>query len=146
MIHRVSFLIYKQSYKFNLTYYLKYLPKDTELTKKVTTLDGLSKPAAKNYVNKLLSKYTKGMFSDEYWNGVENIWKALHDENVDFTVSKSDYHHDEKGVPTSKTWKFQINFNDNREKPVILYGIVTAAGAGTVSEPLSKYDLVAYVS
>jgi len=74
-------------------------------------LDGLSKPAAKNYVNKLLSKYTKGMFSDEYWNGVENIWKALHDENVDFTVSKSDYHHDEKGVPTSKTWKFQMFLN-----------------------------------
>jgi len=113
---------------------------------KLDSLYGMSKLAAKNFINKILSKHTKSIFHDENWEGVNNIFRALHDENINYAVNKSEYHHDDKGNPSSKIWKFLINFYDNREKEITLYGVITASGVGSVSDPLSSYDLVAYVS
>jgi hypothetical protein len=61
-------------------------------------------------------------------------------------MTGNQYLHNEQGVPNGKTWKFTIKFENNNRREMTLYGIVTASGAGTVADPLSRYDLVAYVS
>jgi len=50
------------------------------------------------------------------------------------------------GVDVRKVWTFEIEFINARGKRDTLYGVLTAAGAGSVQEPLSKYDVTAYVS
>ena len=48
------------------------------------------------------------------------------------------------GNPNAKTWYVQVDYNDKRGRPQSIYGRVRAAGAGTVEDPLSRYDIVAY--
>jgi len=49
-------------------------------------------------------------------------------------------------VPMRKIWQFEIPFTSERGRKGTLYGRVVAAGAGSVEEPLDKYDVTAYVS
>ena len=46
-----------------------------------------------------------------------------------------------------KIWNIEINFTNNKGRPTKLHGTVTAAGAGagTREDPLSRYDITAYV-
>lgn len=109
-------------------------------------LDGMNKAKAARLVNNLMSPLTKGFFRDEDWSNVNKIWKALTQEGIDFTITKTEYLQDRNGIPNAKVWSFQIEFLNERSKPTILYGVVTASGAGSVENPLDRYDLVAYVS
>lgn len=111
-----------------------------------TSLDGMSKDTAKRHVNQLLAHYTKGLFSDDSWKPVNDIWSALTSAQIDWTLKDNKYLHNERGLPTGKTWSFDIKFINKTGRPAVLYGVVTASGAGTVEDPLGKYDLVAYVS
>jgi len=58
------------------------------------------------------------------------------------TIQNTKYGQDEKGTPCQKVWHFEISMGVDK-KP--LYGILTAHGAGTVEEPLKRYDISAYV-
>jgi hypothetical protein len=111
-----------------------------------TSLDGMSKDTAKRHVNQLLAHYTKGLFSDESWKPINDIWKALTSAQIDWTLMDNKYLHNESGRPSGKTWSFNIKFITNKGRPAVLYGVVTASGAGSVEDPLEKYDLVAYMS
>ena len=108
-------------------------------------LDGMSKQRAKNIVNKLLQRHTRGFFTDNLWVPVHNIWKELDKSHIHYDIEKSDYQKDRNGTPISKTWKFKIDFENDRGRQNTLWGVVVASGAGTVTDPLSRYDLVAYV-
>jgi hypothetical protein len=44
-------------------------------------------------------------------------------------------------VPVRKIWKFEVKFVNNRDKDDVLYGRITAAGAGSVEDPLERYDV-----
>ena len=44
-------------------------------------------------------------------------------------------------VPVRKIWTFEVKFVNNRDKDDILYGRITAAGAGSVEDPLDRYDV-----
>ena len=109
-------------------------------------LDGKSKQQAKRVVNKLLYRLSKGIYSDDNWAGVNRVWKEFEHMGLDWDISGSKYTHNEDGVPTGKTWTFEITFIDNKGKKRVLPGILTAAGAGSVEDPLDKYDITAYVS
>jgi hypothetical protein len=111
-----------------------------------TSLDGMNRRQASRKVNEILSRHTKGFFTDESWVPVNAIWKDLTDEGIDWTLENTKYDHDRDNVPTSKTWKFKVDFQNERGRPTTMYGVVVAAGAGSVQDPLSRYDLVAYVS
>lgn len=111
-----------------------------------TSLDGMSKDVAKRQVGLLMRKFTNGLFRDQYWAPVNAIFKALSSAQIDWTLTKSEYRKDSSGVPTSKEWLFTIDFVNKRGKLDKLYGVIVASGAGSVSDPLGVYDLVAYVS
>ena len=112
---------------------------------RATSLDGMNRKKAANRVNTILAANTKGFFSDESWEGVNKVWQALTDAGIDWTMLSSSYYHNSEGVPSGKTWKFNIDFLNDKSKPAILYGIMTASGAGSVVNPLERYDLTAYV-
>lgn len=113
----------------------------------VSLLDGVSKQKAARFVNEIISRHTRGLFKDESWEAVNVIWKDLADRNVAYTITSSEYVKDHfSGMPTAKIWKFTIEFTNDKGRPTTLYGVITASGAGSVSDPLEKYDLVGYVS
>lgn len=110
-------------------------------------LSGLTKRAAINKIYKITSKLTKGIFKDSDWHNVNKIFAVLEEVGI-HCVSTNVYYGKQQFSnefpPTQKTWEFQIHFlNDkNKGKPTILYGYLKAMGAGSVQEPLDKYDMV----
>jgi len=114
----------------------------------VANLQGMKKPQAVKFVNGLLSRHTKGFFSDQDWGEIRRrVWDVLDAEGIEYVVTKSEYINkdNQTGMPTGKQWRFEISFQNDKGKPTVLYGTVTASGAGSVDDPLSRYDIVAYV-
>ena len=111
-------------------------------------LDGKSNQQAKVIVNRKIipQDKIKGFFSDDSWQGVQQIWNAFSEAGLDWNLNGSDYYPTNEGQPMGgKIWKIEINFTNNKGKLTTLYGTVTAAGAGTREDPLSRYDITAYV-
>ena len=111
------------------------------------SLDGMNKQRAKRNVNSILQKMTpNGIVRDNDWRNVTVLFKALTEAAIDWDLTKTFYDKDREGRPNSKTWKFEVNFTNNRGRNTTLYGVVVASGAGSVEDPLDAYDIVAYVS
>ena len=114
-------------------------------------LDGKSNQQARTIVNKLIP-YDKisGFYNDKDWSNVNQIFKIFNQHGLDWQIISSDYYQDHNNptsqTPVGKKWKFEISFNNNKGKLTKLYGTVVAAGAGTVEDPLSKYDITIQVS
>ena len=102
-----------------------------------------SRQTIKNRINATLRDSSKGIFKDESWKGVIDVWQALREKGFEPEVMGSEYQQDEKGNLISKTWKFQI-IVEGYNKP--FFGVLVAAGCGTVADPLAKYDIAVYVS
>ena len=110
-------------------------------------LDGKSAKQARAIVSKIIPyDKIKGFFSDEDWSGIKQIWDAFNRYSLNWQITKADYRKDNSGtndrMPTSKRWSFEIDFTNDKGKPTKLYGQAIASGAGTVQDPLSKYDIV----
>jgi len=120
--------------------------KRIKVAEEISAINEMSKQRAKTYVNKLMDKHSKGIFSDEYWSPVQNIFKDLSEANIDYVVDKAEYKKDDKGIPTSKRWNLTINFTDKNGKDQKLTALIIASGAGSVEDPLDKYDVVAYAN
>jgi hypothetical protein len=112
----------------------------------VNALDGMKKVKAARIVNDLMGRYTKGFFSDEDWHPVNKIWEELRENNIPYELKSADYRQREDGTPIAKVWKFEVKFLNENNKPAILYGYITASGAGSVSSPMDRYDLVTTIS
>lgn len=98
------------------------------------------KKTAKNRINTILSQSTKGLFSDDSWIPVNNTWKALREAGFEVDVQSTRYGQDDKGNPKEKVWLITVSGHG-----FSFPGILTAHGAGTVADPLSMYDISAYV-
>ena len=120
--------------------------KRIKIAEEISKINGMSKQRAKTYINKLMDKYSKGFFSDEFWSPIQNIYKALSEDNIDYAIDKAEYTKDDMGVPIAKRWNFTVSFINDKGKEQKLTGLIVASGAGSVEEPLDKYDVVAYVS
>jgi len=115
---------------------------------KPNPLDGKSNQQARVIINRKIipQEAIKGFFSDESWQGVQQIWNAFSEAGLDWNIMGSDYYPTNDGHPMGgKIWKIEINFTNNKGKFTTLHGTVTAAGAGTTEDPLSRYDITAYV-
>ena len=100
----------------------------------------------RNKINKATGAVSKGIFSDEYWKGHKQVYNALvkicDELSLEVELQKSEYRQDQYSkVPNSKIWIYRV-YNDEMEG----WFNITASGAGTVEDPLSKYDIVAYIS
>lgn len=106
-------------------------------------VDGLSKQKLKTLINKeTKSCWYNKVYKDQFWQGPQCIWDTFDGLNLNWTLTKTQYRHDEKSIPDGKEWYFDIHWTDNKDKFKKLSGHLTAAGCGTVADPLSRYDLV----
>jgi hypothetical protein len=111
--------------------------------------DGLSKARLKTLLYKETKKCTYNkLYKDSGWNGPQCIWDTFNDLNLNWHITKSEYHTEKNPaksmtfqMPVRKEWQFEIQWDSNKGRPMKLGGHVTAAGAGSVDDPLSKYDV-----
>lgn len=102
----------------------------------------------KKAINKAICGAAPGFYTDEYWNGknlvTEALEKACIEMGLTWEITYSAYGvWDNLNEPTRKQWGFKVvDEANNRES----YGIIVAAGAGTVKDPMSRYDICAYIS
>lgn len=101
----------------------------------------MTRQTIKNKINATLHETTKGLFSDENWVPVHAAFRKLEEMGWTPQLTGARYGHDANGNPDQKVWTFEIACGN---KPI--YGIITAHGAGTVTDPLCCYDVSAYVS
>ena len=110
-------------------------------------LDGMDRRAGMNLINKVIqSAKLNGIFHDDHWEPVQRIWSAMTKAGFDWNLEKNWYDKDKEGNPSAKTWTFQVEWKDKAGKTQVAHGRVVASGAGSVKEPLDRYDVVAYVS
>ena len=114
-------------------------------------IDGKDKETAKRYIYKKITPLTKGIFKDDSWEGVNKIWKEFEKMNLQWNTTKATYTHAKDGsigwnTPTGKIWNFEIEFHDKQGKIKKIYGSLHAAGAGSVEDPLDRYDITVVLS
>jgi hypothetical protein len=109
-------------------------------------LNGMNNREARKFVSQLLHRHTKGFFKDEYWQPVTATFKELSRHGVDYVVTETQYYQDDRGNPSSKVWRFEVEFVNDKGRMTKLYGTITAAGAGTVQDLLSRYDVTAVIN
>jgi hypothetical protein len=98
----------------------------------------ISKQSLKNKIYRVITPLTQGFFHDQSWENVRKVWDALTHMGLDWNTTDSQYLGD---PPSSKRWKFEIRFINNRNRPDTLYGTIIASGAGNTDDILGRYDL-----
>lgn len=103
-----------------------------------------------NQIHTKIGPMSKGIFSDTDWGAVRRVWEEIKAMGLDLTVMDNAYQHDNNPVPnpmpTSKTWTFIIKFVNQKGNPDTIHGRLVASGAGTVAEPMSRYDITVMMS
>lgn len=130
------------------------------------SIDGMSKRQAATFINKIFRPHMRGIYRDAYWKPVHAMFKAMRDNDIDYYIESAEYSVSPSfrksfpaiGTPAremmglrdipndNKTWKFIVKFENNNGKDNKLYGTIVASGAGSIEDPLEKYDVVGYVS
>lgn len=119
----------------------------SRLANETNALDGLDKRTGLRRINAVIAgAHLNGIFRDDHWLPIQKLLKKFTDEGIPAVVMTGDYTKDDKGRPTSKTWKFKVEWQDQRGRPVVAYGQIVASGAGSVDNPLDAYDVVAYAN
>lgn len=108
--------------------------------------DGLSKAKLKTLLYKETKKCTYNkLYKDTGWNGPQCIWDTFNKLDLNWHIVKSEYKkikgNEQNVMPDYKEWQFEIMWDDDKGKYKKIGGVVTASGAGTVQDPLSKYDV-----
>ena len=116
-------------------------------------IDGKSKQSAKNFLYKAIKPFhINKIYHDEYWQGPQSIWRVFDQLNLNWQIDRSEYRKClardglDPMVNCSKVWNFTIFFDNNRGKQNKLYGQLIASGAGSVEDPLEKYDMIIVIS
>lgn len=122
---------------------------DTEKMYQIMLDDNpLNKKTKRNAINFLYNKVLKGLhtglYSDEYWQGKQDVFKAFEKFKVPFELIAAYYSPE---FPNEwKRWDFKISFINNRLREDTLYGYIKASGAGTEEDPLKKYDITVIIN
>ena len=116
-----------------------------------SAIEGMTKQQAKRFLyNGTKKSWYNKIYKDEYWQGPKSIWKQFDEWKLNWAIDTSRYRKGEARMGTdpmtdvAKEWTFTIWLDDPRGKK--LYGQLTASGAGSVSDPLEKYDLVLLIN
>lgn len=114
------------------------------------SINGLNKTNAKRKLYKYLNVdgFTMNkIYSDRSWEPIASIFRLLQKSGISFEVPKSDYiKRPDSNMPTGKRWTTQIDFVNDKQKNDKLFLNIEAGGAGSVQDPLDKYDLVVIIS
>ena len=93
-------------------------------------------------INKAICGKATGLFRDDFWFGHSIVLGALYSvEGIEIKDASNRYSETADGTPDGKTWSYTVT--DGKHD---VYVTIRAAGAGTVADPLSCYDIVAYAT
>jgi hypothetical protein len=106
---------------------------------KISQVEGSHKKTLVNKIYRVVLPGLQGIFSDSSWQPVHALFGQFNKMGLNWHIVSANYGGEQP--PTNKRWKFEINFTNNKGKPDTIYGTVVAAGAGSVENPLEKYDL-----
>jgi hypothetical protein len=101
----------------------------------------MNRPKAVRYLYKLIGRVPDGIFSDNSWRPIHKIFEIFRKNGIDYVITDTEYFKDAEGRPNAKKWRFEIASTNKRGRPQTIYGTITAAGAGSVDDPLDKYDV-----
>lgn len=104
-------------------------------------LEEKSKRQAIKYLYDKFDKLTKKIYNDQYWKPIKEIFDELNKDDIDFKLEKTYYTHDENGNPNSKIWEIGIDFMDDKNQDNTIFARITAHGAGSINDPLDRYDI-----
>ena len=109
-----------------------------ELNVKLSTMK--SKQGVKNYIRNYVDNVTKGKFRDEDWSNVKKVFDKIKElgVNLNWYVENGGYSLD--GM--SKTYKFDIDFENVYNQEIKLSGQLICCFCGTVEDPKSAYDMI----
>jgi hypothetical protein len=115
--------------------------------------DGLSKQKLRTLIYKETKKCTYNkIYKDRGWKGPQCIWDVFNKLDLNWQIDKSEYKTEKNPsksmtfqMPVSKKWDFTIHWENNKGKYGKMYGYLIASGAGSVSDPLERYDLILVV-
>ena len=116
-------------------------------------LDGKRKQQALKILYDATKPFTHNrLYKDDYWEGPKNVWTKFDQMGLNWHIDKSEYRRGQKRMGQdpmldySKVWWFTIYFDNQKGKQQKIPGYLTAAGAGSVADPLEKYDVVVVMS
>jgi hypothetical protein len=100
----------------------------------------MNKRQIRKSFHRAIDTHTRGMFRDRYWTPIHAVFKEMESLGSPVSLVSSEYQL-EDGVPVRKVWRGEIAADDG-----MVYFTMTAAGAGSVHEPLEVYDVVGYAT
>lgn len=106
-----------------------------------SVINGLTKQQARKFLYRELYPLTTKIYKDQDWRYVKQVWDMLNKMNIHHYLVDAKYGKNDDGIPSYKEWRFIIEFIDKANKGQKIQGILTAHGAGSVKDPLEKYDL-----
>jgi len=110
-------------------------------------LDGKKKKQVTDMINKILKKYTDGQFSDTSWEPINKMRADLTNNGIPLeALDGSGRYEKENGIDIRKVWKYKVPFQNQNDRADSVYISITASGTGPVSDPLQRYDVVAYAT
>jgi hypothetical protein len=96
----------------------------------------------KSKMQRVINRYG-GIYKDDNWKNIRDIQNELGKILSNLSVIESSY--DNKRPNESKKWIMVGAFKTSKDKKRAVWVHMKASGAGSVQDPLSKYDIVAQV-
>jgi len=93
----------------------------------------------KSKIYAVVKECLSGLYSDDNWEPVHKFANEMRKILPNFTMYNAKYRGD---FPhTSKTWECIGSFKDIKGSDRVVVGTLTASGAGSVKDPLERYDV-----
>ena len=101
-------------------------------------LDGKTNAQARKIAFNIMNAANKkNTYSDTYWEGPNQVFKALALSGLDFDHVSNRYGAGMK----YKEWKITVKFINNNKIETTMHGTVTAHLFGPTSDPTQSYDM-----
>jgi len=101
--------------------------------------NGQTKRQVVKQLYKHIHPLTTKIYTDEYWHGSKAVFHVFDKLGLKWHLTGSRY--DTASPPTYKVWSFEVEFLNQKSRVQKITGYIMAHGAGSVEDPLDKYDI-----
>jgi hypothetical protein len=117
----------------------------SKVTGSKVTMPKITPAKLKSQMYKVVSKYNS-IYKDNSWENVTKMVNELERILPNLSVVEAKYGHDEYGVPCRKFWTYAGAIDNGKGKKYAVIADVTAHGAGSVDDPLDRYDITCVIN
>jgi hypothetical protein len=114
----------------------------TCFVEKINPLDGFSNAKARKTAFRIAKQgMSRTFYADSYWQGPDEVFTAMRKAGLDWELKSAEYSED----GSHKKWSFFVTFSNANNKKTVLNGTLIAHGAGTMDDPLGRYDMTVQI-